>query len=85
MHRSQILLEQWQYEYLADEARRQGKSISELVRGWLTEWFASRHSGAPEHDPFFDIIGIVASGDGHVAENHDQYIYTTDWPRAPSE
>lgn len=78
MHRSQILLEKWQYEYLADEARRQGKSISELVRGWLTEWIESRRSHA-QHDPFFDIIGI-GEGDGSpVGQEHDKYLYTTDW------
>jgi hypothetical protein len=85
MHRSQILIEEWQYQYLSDEARREGKSISQLVREWLTEWIESRRAQTWEDDPFFDIIGMVSSGDGRVAEEHDKYIYNTDWQREPAE
>ena len=74
MHRSQILLEEWQYQYLSDEAKREGKSISLLVRELLTEWIESRRPDTWEGDPFFDIIGMVSSGDGRIAEDHDRYI-----------
>jgi hypothetical protein len=75
MHRSQILLEKWQYEYLADESRRQGKSISELVREGLTGWIESRRTGSGERDPFFDIIGI-GGGDGKTTgRDHDRNLY----------
>lgn len=36
MHRSQILLEDWQYEQLKARAERQGKSISEVVRNLIS-------------------------------------------------
>ena len=36
MHRSQILLEDWQYEQLKARAERQGKSISEIVRNLIS-------------------------------------------------
>jgi hypothetical protein len=79
MHRSQILLEEWQYEYLNDKARREGKSISQIVRELITERIETHHGETWEDDPFFDIIGM-ASGDGSpVGRDHDKYIYTTDW------
>jgi hypothetical protein len=85
MHRSQILLEEWQYQYLSDEARREGKSISQLVRELVTEWIESHRIDTGERDPFFDVIGMVSSGDGHIAAEHDRYIYTNDWPRDTDE
>jgi len=79
MHRSQILLEEWQYRYLSDKARQEGKSISRVVRELLSEWIGPGRAETWEGDPFFGIIGMVSSGDGQIAENHDKYIYTTDW------
>ena len=79
MHRSQILLEEWQYEYLSDEAAREGKSISQVVRELVADWVESRRAETWEGDPFLDIIGMVASGDGSIAENHDKHIYQIDW------
>jgi hypothetical protein len=85
MHRSQILLEEWQYQYLSDEARRKGKSISQIVRQLVTEWIESHRAEARAGDPIFDIIGMVSSGDGRLAEEHDKYIYSNDWHREPGE
>jgi hypothetical protein len=85
VHRSQILLEEWQYQYLSDRAKREGKSISQLVRELLTEWIESHRTETWEDDPFFDIIGMVSSGDGRIAEEHDKYIYTNNWHRETDE
>ncbi len=85
MHRSQILLEEWQYQYLSDKARQEGKSISHIVRELISEWIESRSAETWEDDPFFDIIGMVSSGDGQVAEEHDKYIYTTNWHESKDE
>lgn len=81
MHRSQILLEEWQYQHLSDEARRTDKSISQIVRELVTKWIEAQRTGPSAGDPFFDIIGMVSSGDGHIAEEHDKYIYTNSWSR----
>lgn len=85
MHRSQILLEEWQYQYLSDKARREGKSISQIVRELIAERIESRRAGTLGDDPFFRIIGMVSSGDGHIAEEHDKYIYTNDRQQEPAE
>ena len=79
MHRSQILLEEWQYRYLSDKAAREGKSISQVVRELITEQTEPHRAETWAEDPFFGIVGMVSSGDGHIAENHDKYIYTADW------
>lgn len=35
MHRTQILLEQWQYEALRARAEREGRSLSALIREFV--------------------------------------------------
>ena len=80
MHRSQILLEEWQYQYLTDESRRSGESISAIVRRWITERIEEQHQQAISEDPFFEIIGICSGEPGNtVGQDHDKVIYTTDW------
>jgi hypothetical protein len=73
MHRSQIMLKEHQHTYLASEAQRQGKSISQIVRELIDEHIAQTLS--LENDPFFDIIGMVEGGDPNAAIDHDHYIY----------
>ena len=41
MHRTQILLEEWQYEALKSRADRQGKSLSELIRDLVSGCLSS--------------------------------------------
>jgi hypothetical protein len=68
MHRSQILLEEGQYQYLGDEARRKGIMMSQIVRELITERIESRRGEVLQDDPFFDIIAMLSSGDGRIAE-----------------
>lgn len=42
MHRAQILLEPDQHKKLAEIARREGASISEIVRTAVKQWLAER-------------------------------------------
>jgi plasmid stability protein len=75
MHRSQILLETWQYETLKVQAERQGKSISEVVRD-----IVSRHlSAAPRgrRQKLRAVEGMIDDGE-EVARNHDRYLYGGD-------
>ena len=79
MHRSQILLEEWQYQYLADESRRTGESMSAIVRRWIAEKIRELSQQDMEDDPFFEIIGMCAGEPGNtVGRDHDKHIYTTD-------
>jgi hypothetical protein len=74
MHRSQIMLEEEQYRFLADEARRKGKSISALLREWIDQRIQARHRLPLEHDPLWDMVGIAHGGPGRISEDHDRYL-----------
>lgn len=73
MTRSQILLEPWQHKYLAEVARKNGKSVSAVIRQWVDEKASARATG--RGDPLFGLVGIVADAASDVSENHDAYLY----------
>ena len=45
MHRTQLLLEEWQHAALKARAEREGRSISDLVREILSEHLSGRGKG----------------------------------------
>src|SRR5688572_21440824 len=72
MHRTQILLEDWQYEKLQERARREGRAMGELVREAVTGYFTQP---AGEEDSILSIIGL-GRGDGSGAGRaHDEHLY----------
>jgi hypothetical protein len=71
MHRSQILLEEWQYEALKAQAEAQGKSISEVVREIVADHIAARRDRGLEK--LRALKGIAASDVD--ARDHDEVIY----------
>ena len=74
MHRTQIYLEDAQYEILRARARRLGSTLAAVIREILDAHLGRGDEGRP-HDPVDDVIGI-AKGDGSaVAENHAVYLY----------
>jgi len=46
MHRAQILLEPEQHQALAEIARRENRSISDVVRQIVSQWLAEQEEGA---------------------------------------
>lgn len=73
-HRTQISLEDWQYQILRDLSRRKRKSLSSIIRDLVTEKFAASKS-AQSRDSLWGIVGI-ATGDGSsVAREHDRHLY----------
>ncbi len=73
-HRTQIYLEQGQYELLRSRARREGKSLASLIREALDEYLGGKGSRGRQ-DPLCMVIGI-GKGDGSaVAENFEDYLY----------
>lgn len=68
MHRTQLLLEDWQYDALRSRAERRAISISELVREIL-----SKHLEAKEPSALYKIEGI--GSDGSSARDHDAFLY----------
>lgn len=70
MHRTQLMLEEWQYEALKAAAERRRVSLSQLVRDIL-----SRHlRPAPSATGLSRIDGIGADGTSS-ARDHDQLLY----------
>ncbi len=73
MHRTQIYLDEGQYQLLRARARRQGKSLAAIIREIIDEYLdtGKRAKG----DPLAAVIGI-GEGDGSaVAENYEDYLY----------
>ncbi|HBR22409.1 MAG TPA: hypothetical protein DD713_07595 [Nitrospiraceae bacterium] len=73
-HRTQISLEDWQYQILLEMSKKEKKSLSAIIREFLSEKF-SKQVVETKEDPVWSIIGI-GSGDGSpVAREHDRFLY----------
>jgi len=73
-HRTQISLEDWQYQAILELSKKTRQSISSIIRDLLSEKLLS-HSADKNKDSLTDIIGI-GSGDGKpAARTHDKYLY----------
>lgn len=66
MRRTQLLLAEDQHGFLVGEARRQGSSVSAVVRLLISERMPRGGKG----DPLEELIGMVGRGD--AAERYDR-------------
>ncbi|MBZ5495764.1 MAG: ribbon-helix-helix domain-containing protein [Acidobacteriia bacterium] len=74
MHRTQVYLDQGQYELLKARARREGRSLAAVIRDSIDAYFGGSATLTAQ-DPFRRVIGI-GSGDGSaVAENYEDFLY----------
>lgn len=74
MHRTQIYLDQTQYEMLRSRSRREGKSLAAVIREALDAHFGDP-AARGAHDPFLKVIGIGKGDGAAVAENYQDYLY----------
>lgn len=76
MKRVQLILEEWQHEWLAAESAHTSTSMSALLRQLLTEAIERRQMDQVADDPLWGVIGM-ASGpdDGITSENLDEFLY----------
>jgi hypothetical protein len=75
MHRTQISLEDWQYEKLKEVSRKTKKSLSLVIRSLVSSSFSDQ-TVSKENDPLSHLIG-KGSGDGSsAARDHDKYLYS---------
>ncbi len=72
MHRSQILLEDWQHEALKLLAERKGKSISEVVREILAEHLKEHGTSSKAGLKRIEGLGYAPEASGR---HHDTYLY----------
>ncbi len=74
MKRTNIVLEEAQYQYLKDRAEREGKSMSALVRELIeTSICASKED--MRSDSIFKIIGMGRGKGRGAARRHDEILY----------
>ena len=71
MQRTQILLDDWQYEALKAQAARQGRSMSELMREMLDSFLGK----APERGPKLDDIRGIGGDRKASGRRHDEFLY----------
>lgn len=75
MTRTQVLLDETQYQWLTVQARRKHQSRSKVLRELIdvqrTARLRSRHE-----DPLFRLIGLASDSARDVAEHHDRYLYS---------
>ena len=70
MHRTQLLLEPWQYDALRARAERREISISELVREIVSQYL----SGGDRPSGVYRLEGIAADTKSSARE-HDAFLY----------
>lgn len=77
MHRTQLLLETWQYEALKARARREGKSLSAWIRRVLQSVLFPFPSGTrmKRHKKLWAICGVASDPTGPPAREHDRILY----------
>ncbi len=73
MHRTQVLLKEDQYRALRARARREGKSLSELIRAAVSEWL--REPRTNRRASLLDIRALGKDPDGPAARDHDAFLY----------
>lgn len=84
MKRIQTIVEEWQYQWIYEEAERQQISMASLLRRLLTEAIEHQQTVQTVSDPIFGIIGLGAGPtDGITSENLDDYLYRTDRETRP--
>ena len=71
MHRTQIILEEWQYKTLRARAEQEGRSISELVREILRSTLAQ----PPRRKSRLQAIEGVGQDGSACGRAHDAFLY----------
>jgi plasmid stability protein len=74
MHKTHVVLEDWQYEALRTLAAQEQRSISALVREMLTQHLAENHETARQRLTVIEGIGADAHATGR---EHDTFLYST--------
>ncbi len=71
MQRTQILLDDWQYQALKARAQREGRSMSELLRQMLDAHLKKSGARTPR------LADIRAVGEDRTARgrDHDRFLY----------
>lgn len=72
MYRSQLILEEWQYEALKSLSAREGKSVSAVAREILATYLSEKHEA--KRSRLEEIEGIGDDGKA-TGKAHDRFLY----------
>jgi len=76
MKRVQLILEEWQHNWLAEQAKNEQKTISAVLREMLTEAIERKQAQVWQDDPIWGIVGLgEGPDDGINSENLDTFLY----------
>ena len=79
-HRTQILLEDWQYQSLMEEASRLKVSFSSLIRKGIDRILPKDRPSKKHHKALRDFAGIIKNEKEHLTNKMiDRIIYKKDW------
>ena len=73
MHKTHVVLEDWQYEALRILAAQEQRSISALVQEMLTQHLAENHETARQRLAAIEGIGADVHATGR---EHDTFLYS---------
>lgn len=74
-HRTQLYLDETQYLFLKDLARREQKSIAQVIREWIDEKRTKRVARQYTKDAIFKGRGVFSSGQSDLADQFDDALY----------
>ena len=74
MHKTHVILEDWQYEVLRSLAAQEQRSISALVREMLTQYLPVNHATTRQRLAAMEGIGADSHATG---QEHDTFLYST--------
>lgn len=74
MHRTQLILEDWQYDTLKSLSERRGESLSNVVRDAVAEYLGK---AAPSAAPGLAAIEGIGTDSETSGREHDRFLYPT--------
>ena len=74
-HRTQLYLDDAQYDYLKHLAEVEKKSIAQIIREWIEEKKDGREIKRFHADSFMKTRGLFDSGAPDMAAHFDEYLY----------
>ncbi|GEM_PF-5645991 len=75
-HRTQILLDPGQYDFLRSLSHREGKGLGEMIRGFIDEK-RQVFSRKKTKDPLLKFVGSFSDKECH-SENFKDFLYKKD-------
>ena len=75
MKQINISLEERQYQWIKDQAKSEGKSISQIIRELIDEKLHPEVEDI-KNDPIFKVIGMGHGEGQSIAKDHDDELYS---------